>query len=140
MAVTKIIEVVGSSPDSSDGAVEAALNDARPTLWLVDPVAEADMARVHDALMSPLVWDLAHIAAFEELWLCMRTGGLEPLHPELLSVYDALETPRAVRGDVPHLDLAGAHEYMRAGRDRSLAGLDTGAGDVGWGMVIQHEH
>jgi flavin-binding protein dodecin len=32
MAVTKIIEVVGSSPDSSDGAVQAALSDARQTL------------------------------------------------------------------------------------------------------------
>ena len=29
MAVTKIIEVVGSSPSSSDGAVKAALDDAR---------------------------------------------------------------------------------------------------------------
>ena len=32
MAVTKIIEVVGSSPDSSDGAVKAALEDARQSL------------------------------------------------------------------------------------------------------------
>lgn len=32
MAVTKIIEVVGSSPESSDGAVKAALEDARQTL------------------------------------------------------------------------------------------------------------
>ena len=32
MAVTKIIEVVGSSPDSSDGAVKAALDDARVSL------------------------------------------------------------------------------------------------------------
>ena len=32
MAVTKIIEVVGSSPESSDAAVQAALNDARQTL------------------------------------------------------------------------------------------------------------
>ncbi len=32
MAVTKIIEVVGSSPESSDGVVQAALNDARQTL------------------------------------------------------------------------------------------------------------
>jgi gamma-glutamyl hercynylcysteine S-oxide synthase len=104
------------------------------------PVAEADMDRVHDPLMSPLVWDLAHIAAFEELWLCMRTGGLEPLHPDLLHVYDALETPRAVRGDVPHLDLAGAREYMRTVRGRALGVLDSGAGDVVWDMVIQHEH
>jgi flavin-binding protein dodecin len=32
LAVTKIIEVVGSSPESSDAAVQAALNDARQTL------------------------------------------------------------------------------------------------------------
>jgi flavin-binding protein dodecin len=32
MAVTKIIEVVGSSPDGSDAAVKAALDEARQTL------------------------------------------------------------------------------------------------------------
>lgn len=32
MAVTKIIELVGSSSESSDGAVQAALNEARVTL------------------------------------------------------------------------------------------------------------
>src|SRR2546423_4444477 len=98
------------------------------------------MDRIHDPLMSPLVWDLAHIAAFEELWLCMRTGGQRPMLPELLEVYDALETPRAVRGDVPHLDLPGAHEYLGAVRQRSLDVLETGAGDVVWEMVLQHEH
>ena len=32
MAVTKIIELVGSSPESSDGAVKAALDEARVSL------------------------------------------------------------------------------------------------------------
>jgi dodecin len=32
MAVTKIIEVVGSSPESSDAAVKAALSDAQQSL------------------------------------------------------------------------------------------------------------
>ena len=32
MAVTKIIELVGSSSESSDGAVKAALDEARMTL------------------------------------------------------------------------------------------------------------
>jgi dodecin len=32
VAVTKIIEVVGSSPESSDGAVRAALEEARQSL------------------------------------------------------------------------------------------------------------
>ncbi|MEA2375805.1 MAG: gamma-glutamyl hercynylcysteine S-oxide synthase, partial [Thermoleophilaceae bacterium] len=113
------------------------------TLWLVEPVAEADMDRVHDPLMSPLVWDLAHIAAFEELWLCHRVGGHEPMHPDLFQVYDALETPRDVRGDVPHLDLAGALRYLENVRSRTLdvlreADLDARRSDT-WEMVIQHE-
>jgi iron(II)-dependent oxidoreductase len=121
-------------------AIRRLLVDARErTLWLVGAVADADMDRVHDPLMSPLVWDLAHIAAFEELWLCMRTGGHEPMHPDLLDVYDALETPRAVRGDVPHLDLGAAHEYLGAVRRRALDVLETGAGGVVWDMVVQHE-
>ncbi|HEX3318736.1 MAG TPA: dodecin family protein [Solirubrobacteraceae bacterium] len=32
MSVVKIIELVGSSPESSDAAVQAALSDARQTL------------------------------------------------------------------------------------------------------------
>jgi flavin-binding protein dodecin len=32
VSVVKIIEVVGSSPESSDGAVQAALSDARQSL------------------------------------------------------------------------------------------------------------
>ena len=32
MAVTKIIELVGSSPESSDAAVKAALDDAKQSL------------------------------------------------------------------------------------------------------------
>ena len=32
MAVTKIIEVVGSSPDGSDAAVQAALDEAKSSL------------------------------------------------------------------------------------------------------------
>lgn len=38
MAVTKIIEVVGSSPDGSDAAVQAALDDAKGSLRSIKAV------------------------------------------------------------------------------------------------------
>ena len=129
----------GVEPHPGD-ELRALLAETRErTLRLVRDVADADMDRVHDPLMSPLVWDLAHIAAFEELWLCMRTGGHEPMHPDLLTVYDALETPRAIRGEVPHLDLAGAREYLEEVRVRSLAVLERGAEGMVWDLVVQHE-
>src|SRR5713101_410606 len=52
------------------------------TSLLTDCVDEADLVRQHSPLMSPLIWDLAHIANAEELWLLQEVGGREPMHPE----------------------------------------------------------
>ncbi|MEA2148008.1 MAG: gamma-glutamyl hercynylcysteine S-oxide synthase [Solirubrobacteraceae bacterium] len=121
------------------------LREARErTLRLVAPIAVADLERVQSKLMSPLVWDLGHIAAFEDLWLCHLTGGLEPLHPELMEVYDATETPRARRGEIPYLRHGEALEYLSAVRDRALGVLEganlSRDGDFVWEMVLEHEH
>jgi gamma-glutamyl hercynylcysteine S-oxide synthase len=131
--------------------IRAALNDARErTLALVEPVTDADLDRVHSPLMSPLAWDLGHIAAQEDLWLCVKAAGLQPLRPDLMAVYDAGETPRADRGDIPYLRRAEALDYMRAVRERALAVLERvdlssssdrlNAGGLVWDLVIQHEH
>jgi iron(II)-dependent oxidoreductase len=53
-----------------------ALGEARErTLALVASISDADLVKVHSPLMSPLVWDLGHIAAFEDLWLVHRLSG-----------------------------------------------------------------
>ena len=111
------------------------------TLLLVEPVSDPDLDRVHDPLMSPLVWDLGHIAAYEDVWVCHRTGGLDLLRPDLAELYDAFETPRAKRGDTPYLRRAEALDYMAAVRERSLEVLAaTGADHHVWHLVAQHEH
>ena len=117
------------------------LGEARErTLALVEPVAEDDLDHVHDPLMSPLVWDLGHIAAFEDLWLCRRVGGLELVRPDLADVYDAAETPRSERGDVPYLRRREAVAYMDAVRERALAVLESvEEPDSTWDMIVQHE-
>jgi len=120
----------------------ADLEDVRQrTLELVAGLGEEDLGRVHDPIMSPLVWDLGHIAAYEDLWLCQRTGGLELLHPELTALYDAFETPRAVRGDIAALGPVQAREYMARVRERArgvLAEQGAGDGEI-WEMVLRHE-
>ena len=85
------------------------------TALLTGSVDEADLVRQHSPLMSPLVWDLAHIAAYEDLWIGHRLGGRELLRPDLAALYDAFETPRAVRGDLELLDAEAA-----AGRARAI--------------------
>jgi gamma-glutamyl hercynylcysteine S-oxide synthase len=130
-----------SDPASVTAAIEA-LSEARArTLALVGALDEDSLERVHSPLMSPLVWDLAHIAAYEDLWLCHRHGGLALCRPELAAMYDAFETPRAVRGEIPLLGAAQALAYMRQVRERSVqALLANGLGDSSaFELVRRHE-
>jgi gamma-glutamyl hercynylcysteine S-oxide synthase len=119
-------------------AIEAARES---TLALVGAVAEDDLERVHSPIMSPLVWDLGHIAAYEDLWLAQRHGGLELLRPDLATLYDAFETPRAVRGEIEALGPAAALLYLDEVRERTAAVLsERGLGDgVICEMVLRHE-
>jgi iron(II)-dependent oxidoreductase len=127
----------------SAAAAADALTEARArTRALVSSVSDADLERVHSRLMSPLVWDLGHIAAFEDLWLGRRFAGLPLLRPELIDVYDAFETPRADRGELAFLRPAEAREYLEEVHARTLETIETG--DIGDGvlheLVIRHEH
>ncbi|HEX4033968.1 MAG TPA: ergothioneine biosynthesis protein EgtB [Solirubrobacteraceae bacterium] len=118
---------------------DSRLHEARAqTLALVEGFSDEDLEAVHSTLMSPLVWDLGHIAAFEDLWLCHRRGGLELLHGELAEVYDAFETPRAQRGDLPHLRRAGAERYLEEVRAR-VAELGLEDSDPYVELVARHE-
>jgi gamma-glutamyl hercynylcysteine S-oxide synthase len=127
---------------SAADAVDALTEARARTLALVASVSDQDLERVHSPLMSPLVWDLGHIAAFEDLWLGRRFAGHSLLRRELLDVYDAFETPRAGRGELPFLRPEPAREYMEEVRARTLETI--AAGDVGDGLlhelVIRHEH
>jgi len=104
------------------------------TLALVD-FDDAELHRQYDPLMSPLVWDLAHIAAYEELWLVHREAGLPLSRPEVAEMYDAFETPRAVRGDLPLLDREQALAYLEDVR-RRIPDHDGFIPE----LVLRHEH
>jgi gamma-glutamyl hercynylcysteine S-oxide synthase len=123
-------------------AVEALLEARERTLALVLSVSDADLERVHSPLMSPLVWDLGHIAAFEDLWLVHRYGGRPLLREDLADVYDAFETPRAERGELPFLRPEEAREYLEEVRARTIEVIEEqGVGDgLVHEMVIRHEH
>jgi iron(II)-dependent oxidoreductase len=136
-------DALKSSRLSAD-AVQAlnGLEAAREhTLALVAHLDDEQLQRVHSPIMSPLVWDLGHIAAYEDLWLAHRHGELDLLRPDLATLYDAFETPRAIRGDIEALGPRDAHAYLEAVRTRTVETIaERGVGDgVVSEMVIRHE-
>jgi iron(II)-dependent oxidoreductase len=120
--------------------VEELAATRQRTLNLIAHLPAADLERQIAPIMSPLVWDLGHIAAYEDLWLVHRHAGLDLLRADLAGLYDAFETPRAVRGDLELLDHAEALDYLAAVRERTLAAIDRhGADPVRHEMVLRHE-
>src|SRR3954453_8825149 len=85
--------------------------------------------------MSPLSCDLGHVAAYEDLWLNHRAAGRELLREDLAALYDAFETPRAVRGDLEFLRGDELRAYMAAVRERALEAPVSELHE----LVIRHE-
>ncbi|MFI6685220.1 ergothioneine biosynthesis protein EgtB [Streptomyces sp. NPDC050485] len=126
----------------------AALIAARArTGVLTSSVDDRELTAQHSPLMSPLVWDLAHIGNQEEQWLLRAVAGQDAIRPEIDSLYDAFEHPRAARPALPLLAPAEARRYAADVRGRALDVLEhtpLGGGpltDAGFafGMIAQHE-
>jgi gamma-glutamyl hercynylcysteine S-oxide synthase len=94
------------------------------TYELIEPLDDAQLNRVYSPILSPLAWDLGHIANFEELWLVQTIGDQEPLHGELGRLYDAIENPRRDRGELPILRDAELRSYLADVRARTLDVLE----------------
>ena len=110
----------------ADGKAEIGdrLAEARErTLELIEPLDEGRLNQVYSPLLSPLAWDLGHIANFEELWLVQTIGGREPVPrlDELLGSYPDLrvnidvKAPSAVGPLVDAVRRAGAVDRVCIG-------------------------
>ena len=126
----------------------AALEHARSrTEVLLEPITDEQLVQI-SPLQSPLVWDLAHIGYFEELWLLRRVGGRRASVPGYDGLYDSFAHSRSERARLPLLSPHQAWDYVEGVRDaviELLPELSFGAGDPlleqGFvvGMVVQHE-
>jgi iron(II)-dependent oxidoreductase len=126
----------------------STLTTARERTTLLTSCVEGpELTAQVSPLMSPLVWDLAHIANQEEQWLLRTVAGREAIRPEIDNLYDAFEHPRSERPSLPLLAPEEARRYAADVRGRALDVLEetafhgtrlTEAG-FAFGMIAQHE-
>jgi hypothetical protein len=125
--------------------VARQLEDARQRTLRLTDLDEPILLAQHDPLMSPLVWDLAHIGQQEELWLLRAGDPARPgmLAPDVDSLYDAFKHARTDRPALPLLPPVAAREYCYEVRGAVLDLLDRTPDDpealFSAGMVVQHE-
>ncbi len=97
------------------------------TLELVAGLDEAALSSCAAPFLSPLLWDLGHIARFEERWLVEALGGPALERPFRHELYDPFVHPRSGRGALALPSLSDTHAYATAVRDAALERLDAAA-------------
>ena len=118
------------------------------TLLLISRLSDEELHTQHDALMSPIIWDVGHIAHFEELWLTKNLNG--PIEfSEMPGLYNPFEHPRATRAALPLPTLDQMLARLTDIRARVLDQLDALEWDDSnpllrdgyvYNMVLQHEY
>jgi gamma-glutamyl hercynylcysteine S-oxide synthase len=136
-------------PHPSKSKIAQLLAEARErTLLLISVLSDDDLHMQHDPLMSPIIWDVGHIAHFEELWLTQNLDG--PIEfSEMPGLYNPFEHPRASRAALPLPTLAQMMTRLDEIRARVLDRLDKIEwndnnpllkGGYVYNMVLQHEY
>ncbi len=149
MTVSRLTTPAPPTATTSKQEIANLLTEARErTLLLVSQLSDEDLHQQHDPLMSPIIWDIGHIAHFEELWLTRNLDG--PIEfSEMPGIYNPFEHPRATRASLQLPTLPEMIERLDEIRARVLDRLDAIELDdrkpllrdgYVYHMVLQHEY
>ncbi|PYO46574.1 MAG: ergothioneine biosynthesis protein EgtB, partial [Gemmatimonadetes bacterium] len=113
------------SASATKQEIARLLTEARDrTLLLISGLSDEDLHQQHDPLMSPIIWDVGHIAHFEELWLTQNLDG--PIEfSEMPGLYNPFEHPRATRASLALPSLSQMTARLEEIRTRVLDRLET---------------
>jgi iron(II)-dependent oxidoreductase len=120
----------------------------RRTFVMTETLSDDDLNLQYSPLMSPLVWDMGHIANFEEFWLLRELGGSKAHDAARDDMYNPFDNPRWIRSELALLDRNEAAEYLDEvrhdvdsllGTSDFVDGPRLARGGYVFEMVVQHE-
>jgi iron(II)-dependent oxidoreductase len=120
--------------------LEKALRDARArTLLLVSDLDDARLLGPRLEIVNPPLWELGHLAWFQEFWTLRTARGRAPLVPHSDALYDSAKVAHDSRWDLPLLDRKSTLEYLETVLERSIAALQPEDGAYFHELALFHE-
>jgi iron(II)-dependent oxidoreductase len=102
----------------------ARLIDARTrTLDLVRDLDDDALIGPRLAIVNPLLWEIGHVAWFQELWNLRHARGEPPIRDDGDGLWDSSAIAHDRRWDLPLPSRSGTLAYMKAELDRLLERL-----------------
>lgn len=74
-------------------------------------------------ILNPLLWEIGHIAWFQEKWVLRQGGTTASLRADADALYDSAAIPHDTRWDLPLPNREETLAYLRAVRDRVVEQL-----------------
>src|SRR5687767_8491436 len=96
------------------------VRDARQrTCELVADLADGQMLGPRLPTVNPPLWEIGHVAWFQEKWVLRRSAGYRPDRADADSLYDSAAIPHDTRWDLPLPDRDQTLRYLAQVRDRA---------------------
>lgn len=114
--------------DMTPGILANCVVDARRrTMDLVEDLSDEQMRVPLLRTINPFLWEIGHVAYFQEYWALRHAFGRPPMRDDADSLYDSARIAHDTRWDLPLPSRRETLDYLEATRDRVL---DLLAADV----------
>src|SRR5262249_10617687 len=100
------------------------VRDARQrTCALVADLTDDQLLGPRLITVNPLLWEIGHVAWFQEKWVLRQAGRRDPIRPDADVLYDSSAVAHDTRWDLPLPRRQETLAYLSAVRDRVVEHL-----------------
>jgi len=101
------------------------VRDARQRSFeLVADLTDEQLMGPHLSIVNPLLWEIGHVAWFQEKWVLRHAGHQKPIRDDGDALYDSAAVAHDTRWDLPLPSREDTLSYMRQVCDRVLERIE----------------
>ena len=101
-----------------DHFVDSFIEARGRTLALVGDLSDEQLIGPRLEIVNPLLWEIGHVAWFQEYWVLRHLNRRAPILPEGDALYDSANVAHETRWDIPLLSRSKVLVYMQDVLDR----------------------
>jgi iron(II)-dependent oxidoreductase len=122
-----VLSTVVNTPIPANAELAAWVRDARArTLDLVADLSDEQLMGPRLAIVNPLLWEIGHVAWFQEKWALRHAAGRPPVRPGVDTLYDSAAIAHDTRWDLMLPSRQDTLNYLTAVRDTVLERIEAG--------------
>ena len=130
---------MGTGPE-----LTALLQDTRTrTLGVVADLTEDQLIVPRFPIVNPILWEIGHVAWFQEFWVLRHLRGASPIYPNADALWDSARVAHPTRWELPLPSRKETERFLQDVLDRSLSHLAgrevTEREDYFYRLVTFHE-